>query len=74
MMTPICPRVLNLINDFVLLRFRARAPDDLCAIEVILLLLLLLLLYDEAMNSTNIAQQGQEEDEINRRELDRGAM
>ena len=41
MMTPICPRLLNLINDFVLLRFRARAPEDLSAIEVILLLLLL---------------------------------
>ena len=40
MMTPICPRLLNLINDFVLLRFRARAPEDLSAIEVILLLLL----------------------------------
>ena len=41
MMTPICPRLLNLINDFVLLRFRARAHEDLSAIEVILLLLLL---------------------------------
>ena len=39
-MTTICPRLLNLINDFVLLRFRARAPEDLSAIEVILLLLL----------------------------------
>ena len=44
MMTPICPRLLNLINDFVLLRFRARAPEDLSAIEVILLLLFVLLL------------------------------
>ena len=35
MMTPICPRFLNLINDFVLLRFRARTPEDLRAIEVI---------------------------------------
>ena len=35
------PRLLNLINDFVLLRFRARAPEDLSAIEVIFLLLLL---------------------------------
>ena len=40
MMTPICPRLVNLNNDFVLLRFRARAPEDLSAIEVILLLLL----------------------------------
>ena len=64
MMTPICPRLLNLINYFVLLRFRARAPVDLSAIEVILLLVLVL--YDEAMSSTNIAQQGQEEDEINK--------
>ena len=32
---------LNLINDFVLLRFRVRALDDLSAIEVILVLLLL---------------------------------
>ena len=30
--------------------------------------------YDEAMSSTNIAQQGQEEDEINQRELDSGAI
>ena len=43
MMTPICPRLLNLINDFVLLRFRARDPEDLSAIEVIFVLLLLLL-------------------------------
>ena len=35
MMIPICPRFLNLINDFVLLRFRARTPEDLSAIEVI---------------------------------------
>ena len=35
MMTPICPRLLNLINYFVLLRFWARAPEDLSAIEVI---------------------------------------
>ena len=43
MMTPICPRLLNMINDFVLLRFRARASEDLSAIDVIYLLLLLLL-------------------------------
>ena len=41
MTTPICPRLLNMINEFVLLRFRARTPDDLSAIEVIYLLLLL---------------------------------
>ena len=35
MMTPVCPRLLNMINDFVLLRFRARVPEDLSAIEVI---------------------------------------
>ena len=40
MMTPICPRFLNLINDFLLLRFRARTPEDLSAIEVIYLILL----------------------------------
>ena len=44
MMTHICPRLLNFINDFVLLCFRARPPEDLSTIEVILLLLLLLLL------------------------------
>ena len=38
------PRLLNLINDFVLLRFRARVPEDLSAIDVILLLLLLFVL------------------------------
>ena len=31
-------------------------------------------LYDDAMSSTNIAQRGQEEGEINQRELDGGAM
>ena len=43
MMTPIlllCPRFLA----FVLLRFRARAPEDLSAIEVIYLLLLIIIL------------------------------
>ena len=29
---PICPQLLNMINDFVLLRFRARALEDLIAI------------------------------------------
>ena len=43
MMTPICPRLLNLINDFVLLRFRARAPEDLSAIEVIFLFLYIIM-------------------------------
>ena len=41
-MTPVCPRLLNMITDFVLLRFWARASEHLSAIEVILLLLLLL--------------------------------
>ena len=41
MMTPICPWLLTMINYFVLVRFRARAPEDLSAIEVIYLLLLL---------------------------------
>ena len=36
MMTPVYPRLLNMINDFVLLRFWARAPEDLGAMEVIL--------------------------------------
>ena len=39
MMTPICPRLLNMINDFVLLRFRARALEDLSAIEVIFIII-----------------------------------
>ena len=43
MMTPICPRLLNMNTYFVLLRFRARAPDDLGAKKLYLLLLLLLL-------------------------------
>ena len=42
MMTP--PRLLNLINDFVLLRFRARAPEDLSAIEVIFLFLYIIII------------------------------
>ena len=40
MMTPKCPRLLNMINDFVLLRFRARAPEDLSAIEIIFIFIL----------------------------------
>ena len=39
MMTPVCPRLLNLNNDFVLLRFWARAPEDLSAIEVIYIII-----------------------------------
>ena len=39
MMTPVYPRLLNMITGFVLLRFWARASEDLSAIEVILLLL-----------------------------------
>ena len=42
MMTPVCPRLLNMITDFVLLRFWARASEDLSAIEVILLLLFII--------------------------------
>ena len=41
MMIPVCPRLLDMITDFVLLHFWARASEDLSAIEVILLLLLL---------------------------------
>ena len=56
-------RLLNLINDFVLLRFRARAPEDLSAIEVILLLLfvllLLLLLYPVRLNSLGMVRPSQ---------------
>ena len=40
MMTPVCHRLLNMINDFVLLRFLARAPEDLCAIEVIYIIII----------------------------------
>ena len=40
-MIPVCPRLLNMITDVVLLRFWARASEDLSAIEVIVLLLLL---------------------------------
>ena len=42
MMIPICPRLLNImINDFVLLRFRAQAPEDLSAIEVIFIIIII---------------------------------
>ena len=34
MMIPVCPRLLNMITDFVLFRFLARASEDLSAIEV----------------------------------------
>ena len=43
MMTPICPGLLNLIHDFVLLRFRARAPEDLSAIEVIFIVIIIII-------------------------------
>ena len=36
----ICPRFLHMINDFILLRFRARTPEDLSAIEVTFIMLL----------------------------------
>ena len=42
MMTPVCPRLLNLNNDFVLLRFWARAPEDLSAIEVIYIIIIIM--------------------------------
>ena len=42
MMTPVCPRLLNLNNDFVLLRFWARAPEDLSAIEVIYIIYIII--------------------------------
>ena len=53
-MTPICPRFLNLINDFVLLRFRARTSEDLSAIEVIYLLLLLLFITVGLYDAVNL--------------------
>ena len=43
MMTPVCPRLLNLNNDFVLLRFWARAPEDLSAIEVIYIIIIIII-------------------------------
>ena len=46
MMPPICPRFLNMINDFVLLRFRARTPEDLSAIEVIYIIFILFFEYN----------------------------
>ena len=42
MTTPVCPRLLNLINNFVLLRFRARSPEDLSAIEVIFIIIIIM--------------------------------
>ena len=50
MMTPICPRFLNMINDFVLLRFRARTPEELSAIEVIYLFIYYLLFISARSN------------------------
>ena len=45
MMTPVCPRLLNLNNDFVLLRFWARAPEDLSAIEVIYIIIIIIIVH-----------------------------
>ena len=44
MMTPVRPRPLNMINDSVLMRYRARVHEDMSAIEVQKLLLLLLII------------------------------
>ena len=50
MMTPICPRFLNMINDSVLLRFRARTPEDLSAIEVIYLLFIIIIIHTQIVH------------------------
>ena len=41
MMTPACPRLLDMINDFVLLRFSARAPRGFKRYRSYIILLLL---------------------------------
>ena len=43
MMTPACPRLLDMINDFVVLRFWARAPRGFKRYRSYIILLLLLL-------------------------------
>ena len=42
MMTPVCPRLLDMINDFVVLRFWARAPRGFKRYRSYIILLLLL--------------------------------
>ena len=42
-MTPACPRLLDMINDFVVLRFWARAPRGFKRYRSYIILLLLLL-------------------------------
>ena len=42
MMTPVCPWILNMINDVVLLRFWARPPPGIKRYSSYILLLLLL--------------------------------
>ena len=42
MMTPACPRLLDMINDFVVLRFWARAPRGFKRYRSYIILLLLL--------------------------------
>ena len=42
MMTPACPRLMDMINDFVLLRFWARAPRGFKRYRSYIILLLLL--------------------------------
>ena len=44
MLTPACPRLMDMINDFVLLRFWARAPRGFKRYRSYIILLLLLLL------------------------------
>ena len=51
MMTPVRPRLLNMITDFVLLRFWARAPEDLSAIEVIYVIIIIII---EFLGSSSI--------------------
>ena len=54
MMTPVCPRLLNLNNDFVLLRFWARAPEDLSAIEVIYIIIIIIINMCKTERSRNV--------------------
>ena len=54
MTTPVCPRLLNLNNDFVLLRFWARAPEDLSAIEVIYIIIIMFKVEKSCANGDSV--------------------
>ena len=53
-MTPVCPRLLNMINGFVLLSFWARATEDLSAIEVTYIIIIIIIIIIQNLHMHDI--------------------